>query len=127
MRATVSTTSPIAAVVLAFLSGAVEAGEPTLRALPLHAISFDLGSKHAVSYFVVKDGNCELTVLLADLAGDDDIHQSPPARMTVPIAAKRTAIVSSPGGTAAEFACAANAEAMTVRLFKEVAFEKGRP
>jgi hypothetical protein len=44
---------------LAVFSVGANAGEPytTLRALPLRAVSFDLGSKHAISYFLVNDGN----------------------------------------------------------------------
>ena len=39
------------------LSGSLEAAEldTTLRALPMHAATFDIGSKHAISYFLVND------------------------------------------------------------------------
>lgn len=46
------------------LTGVAQAAErdTTLRALPMHGVSFDIGSKHAISYFLVNDGNCDLTV-----------------------------------------------------------------
>ena len=119
---------PVALVSLA-VSGSVEAAErdTTLRALPMHAVTFDIGSKHAISYFLVNDGNCDLTVWLTDISLDDDAAPSMATRMVLSVAPGRTMQVGSAEGMAAEFACAANAESMSVRTLTEVAYSKPRP
>ena len=65
-------TTALAALASVALSGSVEAAEldTTLKALPMHGISFDIGSKHAISYFLIKDGDCDLTVWLTDISND---------------------------------------------------------
>ncbi len=111
------------------LSGVVDAAErdTTLRALPMHAISFDIGSKHALSYFLVNSGNCELTVWLTDISDRDEAASSAATRMVIPVSPGKTMQVGSPEGTAAEFACAKNAESISVRTLSEVAYSKPRP
>ena len=123
-----SITASVALVSLA-LSGSVEAAErdTTLRALPMHGVSFDIGSKHAISYFLINDGNCDLTVWLTDISHDDEAAPSTATRMVISVAPGRTMQVGSAEGTAAEFACAANAESMSVRTLTEVAYSKPRP
>ena len=37
----------------------------TVAMKPLQAVSLDLGSRHVVSYFVTREGRCDLTVLTA--------------------------------------------------------------
>ena len=56
----------LAALPLPGLNADAEQGAP-LSALPMHGVSFDIGSKHAVGYFLVREGNCSLTVLLTDV------------------------------------------------------------
>ena len=92
------------------LSGDVEAAErdTALRALPMHAVSFDIGSKHAISYFLINDGNRELTVWLTDVSRDDETAGGAPARMVISVAPGKAMQVGSAEGMAAEFACAAN-------------------
>ena len=120
-----SITASIALTSLA-LGGAVNAAErdTRLRALPMGAISFDIGSEHAIGYFLVRDGNCDLSVWLADRSAGDEIAIGTPTRMTTPVSFGRTMFVGSAEGMAAEFACAANADFMTVRILTEVAYSK---
>ena len=42
----------------------------------MHGVSFDIGSKHVISYFLVKTGNCDLTVWLVDIAREDEVVPS---------------------------------------------------
>jgi hypothetical protein len=111
------------------LSGVVEAAErdTTLRALPMHAISFDIGSKHALSYFLANNGSCELTVWLTDTSPDDEGAPGAPTRMLISVTPGKTMQVGSPEGMAAEFVCAANAESISVSRLTEVAYSKPRP
>jgi len=111
------------------LTGVVDAAErdTTLRALPMHAISFDIGSKHALSYFLINSGSCELTVWLTDIADRDEAAPGAATRMVIPVSPGKTMQVGSPEGMAAEFACAKNAESISVRTLTEVAYSKPRP
>jgi hypothetical protein len=94
----------------------------------MHGVSFDIGSKHAVAYFVLRDANCDLTVFLTDrFSEDDEVTPSVPARFMISIAPGKAAKVGSAEGTEAEFACARRADFMTVRTFTEVAYNKARP
>ena len=73
MAAVKSITSSVALGGVALLSVSANATErdTTLKALPMHGVSFDIGSKHAISYFLVKDGNCDLTVWLVEISRED--------------------------------------------------------
>jgi hypothetical protein len=92
----------------------------------MHAVTFDIGSKHAISYFLIKDGNCDLTVWLTDISLDDESTPGTATRMVLSVAPGRTMQVGSTEGMAAEFACATNAEFMTVHTLTEVAYSKSR-
>jgi hypothetical protein len=126
MAAVKSITSSVALGGVALLSVSANATErdTTLKALPMHGVSFDIGSKHAISYFLVKDGNCDLTVWLVEISREDEVVPSTPARMAIAVAPGKTMQVGSAEGTVAEFACAANADSMSVRTFTEVAYAK---
>jgi hypothetical protein len=123
-----SRTASVVLISLA-LSGAVGAAErdATLRALPTHAVTFDIGSKHAISYFLANGSNCDLTVWLTDIFHDDEAAPGTATRMVLSVAPGRTMQVGSAEGMAAEFACATNAEFMSVRTLTEVAYSKQRP
>jgi hypothetical protein len=104
MTAIKSITSAIALASLPLLSSSVaaEPGAP-LRALPMHDVSFDIGSKYAVGYFLMRDGNCDLTVLLTDRFSEDDkVAPGVPARFMISIAPSKTAKVGLADGTGAE-------------------------
>lgn len=129
MTGTIKSITALVALVTLALSGSLEAAEldTTLRALPMHGVSFDIGSKHAISYFLVNGGNCDLTVWLADISHDDEGAPGTATRMVSSVAPGKTMQVGSAEGMAAEFACAANAESMSVRTLTEVAYSKPRP
>ena len=92
----------------------------------MHGISFDIGSKHAISYFLIEDGDCDLTVWLTDISHDDEAAPSAATHMVISVAPGGTMQVGSAEGTVAEFTCAANAESMSIRTLTEVACVKQR-
>src|SRR5262249_17783100 len=103
-------------LLLAGLAGAVQAdavsnaaaageGYKVATLQPTRGMSFDVGSKRAISYFLAKDGNCRLTVLLADTTdGDGGLGTAPATRVQLRIGPGETARVDTAEGKALEFA-----------------------
>lgn len=87
---------------------------------PAKGQSFDVGSKHAVAYFMAKGGICSLTVLMAD-RGEDNIKGAA-TRVTIPVIPTRAARFDTAEGKTLEFACAPSAASMNVKILDQVAF-----
>ena len=101
--------------------------EKPLTALPMQGVSFDIGSKHVVSYFLSRDGQCDLAVMLSDvLVEEDEVAPGTPARFRIAIPPGKTVRVGSSEGAVAEFVCGARAEVMAIRTLIEVASNKRR-
>ena len=94
----------------------------TVAMKPLHAVSFDLGSRHVVSYFVTREGRCDLTVLTAArfdanaVAAPGDVQ-----RVRLRIDSSGSALLDGPEGGSLEFACASDALALTLTRADRVA------
>ncbi len=108
--------------------GAVQAGDatPVWRTMkPLHAISFDVGRKHVLSYFLRKEGLCELTMMVTDRPDEasdgDEIPTLAAARFKAAIDGGKTARLDTPEGKSLEYACATDAHAMSVMQMNQVA------
>ena len=108
--------------------GAVQAGDdtPVWRTMkPLHAISFDVGRKHVLSYFLSKNGLCELTMMVTDRPDetpkDGEIPTLTTARFKAAIGGGKTARLDTADGKSLEYACATGAQAMRVRELDRVA------
>jgi len=108
--------------------GAVQAGDatPVWRTMkPLHAISFDVGRKHVLSYFLRKEGLCELTMMVTDRPDEasdgDEIPTLAAARFKAAIDGGKTARLATPEGKSLEYACATDAHAMSVMQMNQVA------
>jgi len=108
--------------------GAVQArdGTTTWRTMkPLHAISFNVGRKHVLSYFLSKNGLCELTMMVTDRPDEasdgDEIPTLATARFKATIDGGKTARLDTAEGKSLEYACATNARAMRVRELDRVA------
>ena len=56
----------LAGLVLASAPSKAASADYTLTMKPLHGISFDVGTKRAVSYFLSVAGQCRLVLTLAD-------------------------------------------------------------
>jgi hypothetical protein len=73
---------------------------------PLQGVSFDIGTKRAVSYFLSNDNACKLTLMLADVVDDDDeVNGLTATRMTVAVESGKTAYLDTAEGTSLEFKC----------------------
>jgi len=92
---------------------------------PLYAVSFDVGSKHVLSYFLSKNGQCDLTTLVTDrpdeAAEGDEIPTLATTRFKATIHGGNSAHYDTAGGKSLEYACATDAQAMSVRQVNQVA------
>lgn len=119
-----SAVSAFAFAALAVAHGAkpAEAGSSKeLRVGPLKAINLDVGVKRAIGYYLANDGNCDLTVLLADGINEGMGSVPSASRVSVRVSGGTSAQVDSIDGSAMSFACAAGANDMTVRVFERIA------
>jgi len=108
--------------------GAAQAGDysPVWNTMkPLYAVSFNVGRKHVLSYFLRKSGRCDLTLMVTDRPGEDPKgDEIPPLhteRFRAAIDDGRTARFDTAEGTSLEYACAAGAQTMSVRKLNRVA------
>jgi hypothetical protein len=107
--------------------GAVQAEDTSLvgsQMKHLQAISFDIGRKHVLSYFLSKNGLCDLTVLVTDRPDEafsgDEIPALNTARFKATIDGGKTAHVDTAAGKSLEYVCATDAQAMSVRQVNQV-------
>lgn len=91
---------------------------------PLSGLSFDVGSKKAVGYYVVQDGACDLTLLVGDVVteADDLAPKSIPARFSSLIQAGRSARIDTGEGKRVEFVCSAGAQTLLTRVTEQMAY-----
>lgn len=110
-----------AALATAAVAGSARAeGAVQLSVTPLQVINVDVGTKHAIGYYLADNGKCNLTVMLTDFSYDGD--QIPSAsRVNVEVAAGTSAKVDTIDGTTLAFSCAAGAAEMGVRSFTRLA------
>ena len=108
--------------------GAVQAGDSSQvwkPMKPLYAVSFDVGRKHVLSYFLSKNGLCDLTILVTDrpdeLVEGDVIPTLTTARVKAVIDGGKSAHVDTAEGKSLEYACGTDAQAMSVREVNPVA------
>lgn len=108
--------------------GAVQAWDasPESRSMrPLYAVSFDVGRKHVMSYFLKKDGQCNLTMMVTDRPTEppegDEITPLATSRFEAEINGGKSARFDTAEGRALEYACSTGAKAMVVRQVNQVA------
>jgi hypothetical protein len=117
----------IAATVFAGIlsaSAAAQAGNASapLAMKPLHGISFDIGTKRAVSYFLSQSGQCKLTLVVAEAMKGDEVPIDTPVRFEVAIDGGKYARFDAAEGKSLQFDCAPGTQAMNVTEVKQVAF-----
>ena len=93
---------------------------------PLTGISFGVGSKRVVGYFVGDAQGCNLTLMMGDSMEGDEVPTSTPTRILQTIAPTDKARVDTTEGESLEFSCKAGATAMTVRMLRNVAAYKAK-
>ncbi len=91
-----------------------------LKMTPHHGVSFNVGSKRAVSYYLGKGGVCNLTVLMAENDSIDAVKGAA-TRLNIPVIPTKVARIDTAEGKTLEFKCAPSASAMSVRVLDQVA------
>src|SRR5438552_13993418 len=83
---------------------------------PLQGVSFDIGTKRAVSYFLNDDDGCELTLTLAEVAHDDEVKGLTATRITVAVQPGKAAHLDTAEGKSVQFKCQGGAHVMSVEV-----------
>ena len=96
--------------------GMTRAANPTspLTMKPLQGVSFNIGTKRAVSYFLSDNDICKLTLTLAEVVQDDEVNGLTAARMTVAVEVGKVAHFDTAEGKSLEFNCQAGAHVMSI-------------
>jgi hypothetical protein len=91
---------------------------------PKAGLSFPIGSKQAVGYYLAQRGGCDLTLLVGE-AGES-VSEAPKggtaARFSTLVAAGRTARIDTADGPSVEFFCSTGTSFLTARVFERVAY-----
>ena len=87
--------------------GTAQAADPAspLTMKPLQGVSFDIGTKRAVSYFLSDGNSCKLTLMLAEVVHGDEVNGPTTTRVTVAIEAGKAAHLDTVEGKTLEFKC----------------------
>lgn len=89
---------------------------------PLAGLSFDVGSKRAVSYFTSEKGKCKVVVTMADEPRwDEEVATLTSTRFEAAVPGGKVARLGLGDGGAIEFKCALDAETMSVHGAKQLA------
>ena len=113
----------LAAFLLVTAAGVSQAGgQPSKWTMkPLAAVSFDIGTKHAVSYFLSEAGQCKLTVIIANAIQGDAVPNDAPVRFDVAVDGGEDARLDTAEGKWPQFACGPDSRAMIVNEVEQVA------
>ena len=113
--------SALAAILFGNESSALRA-DPSVRTMkPTHGISFDVGAKRAVSYFLNAGGQCKVVLTLAPTADLSDLTTLTATRFEARVAACESARFNDHTGPSIEFQCQQDAQSVTVRTIEHVA------
>ena len=82
---------------------------------PLQGISFHTGTKDAVAYYLADKGTCKVVLTLTDKIA------YAPTRFEEAVEANKSILHQIDDGKALEFACQADAQAMTINVRETVA------
>jgi hypothetical protein len=117
------------AVVVAMLAGsalawaggaAAQSANYTVK--PLHGISLHVGSKHAVGYFQPVGGVCQLTLVVGEEPGAEEISAVTPTRFRASVKAGQHVRFDTGEGKELAFYCAQSASAMSVQTMQQTAY-----
>lgn len=91
---------------------------------PLRGISFDIGAKRAVSYYVRDNSTCRLVLTIADGADGASAEAFSATRFEAAIPDGQATQYQSSEGQGLEFACQANAKTMSIKSVEQIAVAK---
>lgn len=84
-------------------------------------VSLDVGSKKVAGTYVSKDGNCDVTLMVADLPDADGHVTEALTRINVPVKSGTNAHVYTSEGKALELYCTLGSKLMTLRALDQTA------
>ncbi len=90
---------------------------------PCRGVSFDIGGKHAVGYFVTASKSCQLTVVVADALSGEPGKDSPGTRFVLPVSAGKSFKLDASAGQSAEFFCGLGAARMIARVYDRAPYK----
>jgi hypothetical protein len=103
-------------------AGTLQAADVALKTIkPMQGFSFNVGTKHASTYFLSANGVCKLTLMVAEAHHGDEVPALTAARFQVAIEAGKSARLDTAEGKALEFTCQAGAQTMSVKAADQVA------
>jgi hypothetical protein len=79
------------------------------------AISYQLGSKRAVGYFLSRDGACQLTLMIAEVVDIEVVHPTSAAKLSLSMLPGQSTALASEEGESLAMTCGAGGETMAVR------------
>jgi hypothetical protein len=88
---------------------------------PNHGVSFDVGAKHAVAYFLAESGTCQLVFTLADKPDWNGVPSFIATRFEAAVPALKETQFRSTEGKVVEFECHADARTMSVKTVDQIA------
>jgi hypothetical protein len=104
--------------------GTAQAAGPAspLTMKPQQGVSFDIGTKRAVSYFLIDGNSCKLTLMLAEVVHGDEVNGPTTTRVTVAIEAGKAAHLDTVEGKTLEFKCLGGAHVMSVEASNQATY-----
>jgi hypothetical protein len=80
------------------------------------AISYQLGSKRAIGYFVRVDGACQVTMMIAETVDPDVAQPTSAARLSLSMMPGQSAALASEEGESLQLTCGSGAETVVATL-----------
>jgi hypothetical protein len=128
-----ATKAAAAAGVMGVLAAGVASAHPTYHSQqntlvheimkPGRGVSFDIGGKHAVGYFLIANRSCQLTVVVADALGGEPGKDSPGTRFVIPVSAGKSFKLDASAGQTADFFCGLGAARMIARVYDRAPYK----
>jgi hypothetical protein len=114
----------ILAGVTGFDAGSGHAGEFSSASIvrPMAGLSFVIGSKQAVGYYLPGRGGCDLMLIIGETS-ETATQTDAPARFSTFVAAGRTARMDTADGPSVEFFCSTGASFLTTRIIERLAYQ----
>lgn len=117
----IAATAAIASIVGTATAKANEISN-VLTMKPIEGISFDVGTKRAVSYFVSRSGRCNLVLTLAEPPSfEGDLATLIATRFEAAIPASKSTRYRTSDGKSLEFTCHADAQMLSVSGVEQIA------
>jgi hypothetical protein len=115
-----ATLSIVAMISLASITAVHADGSP-MTMKPNHGVSFDVGAKRAVAYFLSESGTCQLVLTLANKPSWGGVTSFTATRFEAAVPALKETQFRSTEGKVIEFECHADAKKMSVKTVDQIA------